>query len=221
MSQENQDPNIDGQKPNDGQPAKVALPTTIEELEALLDARTDEKLKGIKEKLDKAYAERDEAKGKVQEFTKKERDAEIKRLEEEGKHREAYELQMKEMREQLEALANQNTALSRDNLLTAALAGLPFKNVKAREMAKQEITAELVRNEQGQWVHKSGVSIADFVKAYHDDADHDFMFKQKQSSGMGSGATKPASTGTPKKISEMTQAEVMKLAAEGKLPNQR
>jgi hypothetical protein len=201
---------------------ELKLPQTKEELEALINAATGTELKGLKEKLDKAYKARDEALGTVDSFKKKEREAEIKRLEDEGKHREAYDLRVQELERENNELKSNNTALSRDNVLTAALAAMPFRNDRSLEMARREIVAELVQNEQGQWVHKTGVAIKDFVKAFAEIEDNAFLFKAKQSSGSGLGTTNSNSSNTtPKKLSELSQAEVLKLAAEGKLPGRR
>lgn len=213
---------VENENQNQNTGTEFKMPTTKEELEALINASTDTTLKGLKEKLDKAYAARDGALSEVDSFKKKERDAEIKRLEDEGKHREAYDLRLKELERENNELKSNNTALSRDNVLTAALAAMPFRNDRSLQMARQEIVAELVQNEQGQWVHKSGVAIKDFVKAFSEVEDNAFLFKAKQSSGSGTGTPNSnPSNGTPKKLSEMSQEEVLKLAATGKLPKRR
>lgn len=221
MSQEDQDRLNDDQKKDDKEQAKTqtGLPTTQEELDALLNQRLDEKLAGIKGNLDKAYAARDEAAAEANRLREEKRQAEIAALEKEGKHAEALQLQLKEERAQNEALRQQNLALSRDNELNAVLATLPFRNKRAQDMAVQEIKPQLKADESGKWKHASGVSIADFVKTFADNEDNAFLFKQKQSSGGGSGAQKPGSSGEKeaKKLSSLSQAEVMKLAAEGKL----
>jgi len=189
-------------------------------VERLVKERLAANLKPIKEKLDGAFTQRDEALQKIAAYEKEKRDAEIARLKEEGKHKEAFEKQIAEERAARVALEQQNLELTRNNEVRTTLTGLNFRNEKAVEMAFQEIVGQLVRNEQGTWVHRSGVSIKDFVKTFVDDEDNSFLFAVKASSGSGSGGSKKG--GTPpsgaKSVFDMTQEEVLKLAMEGKLP---
>jgi hypothetical protein len=215
--------NIDDQTNNDqtnNDNTNTNNNTNTPDVEALVKARVDEALKDIKDKLNKAYGARDEALKKIAEFEQRDREAELKRLQEEGRHKEAFELQLAEERARREALEKQNTELTRDLQVRNALSAQPFRNDNALEMAYREIVGQLVRNEQGVWVHKSGVSIKDYVKTFTDSAENEFLFKPKVSNGAGSGTGKPADTsGTSKKsLFEMTQEEVIKLAQEGKLP---
>ena len=190
------------------------------DINKLVQDKVDEALKEIKGKLDKAYGARDEALRKVADFENEKKEAELKRLQDEGKHKEAYELQLAEERAKRESLEKKNIELTRDIEVRNALASQPFRNDNASEMAYREIVGQLVRNEQGVWVHKSGVSIRDFVKTFAEGADNEFLFKPKVSSGSGTGGSKPGDTssGAKKSLFEMSQAEVIKLAREGKLP---
>ena len=188
------------------------------EIQALVKAAVAEELKEVKAKLDAAYGKRDEALQRVAEFEQKERDAEVARLQEEGKHREAFDLQLAEMKASRDALVKRNIELTRDIDTRNALAGFSFRNEKAAKMAFEEVTSQLVQNEAGEWVHKSGVAIKDFVKAFAENEDNAFLFKQKQNSGNGSQDPKPPQGGKPKSLFEMSQDEVLKMAAEGKLP---
>ena len=188
------------------------------EIQALVKAAVAEELKDVKAKLDAAYGKRDEALQRVAEFEQKERDAEVARLQEEGKHREAFELQLAEMKASRDALVKRNIELTRDIDTRNALAGFAFRNEKAAKMAFEEVTGQLVQNEAGEWVHKSGVTVKDFVKAFAENEDNAFLFKQKQNSGNGSQDPKPPQGGKPKSLFEMSQDEVLKMAAEGKLP---
>ena len=188
------------------------------EIQALVKAAVAEELKDVKAKLDAAYGKRDEALQRVAEFEQKERDAEVARLQEEGKHREAFELQLAEMKASRDALVKRNIELTRDIDTRNALAGFSFRNEKAAKMAFEEVTGQLVQNEAGEWVHKSGVTVKDFVKAFAENEDNAFLFKQKQNSGNGSQDPKPPQGGKPKSLFEMSQDEVLKMAAEGKLP---
>lgn len=185
----------------------------------LVQEGIDAALKPIKEKLDSAHAKREAAEKKVAEFEAKERAANLKRLEEEGKHKEVFELQLAEERAARKSAEERAIKLSRDVEVRTALSAQNFRNDKALEMAYSEVVGQLVQNEAGSWVHRSGVSVKDFVKTFADDEANSFLFKQKVSSGGGSGPAKPGgSDGTTKKsIFEYSQAEVLKMAEEGKL----
>lgn len=190
-----------------------------QDVAALVQAGIDDALKDIKAKLDKAYGARDEAMAKVKTFEQKEREAELKRLQEEGKHKEAFEMQLAEERAAREALEKRNTELTRDLEVKNALAGYDLRSEKAFDMAYREVTDQLVRNDQGVWVHKSGVSVKEFLKTFAENSDNSFLFKAKVSTGGGSSTTKTSSTSSkPKSLFEMSQAEVLQMAREGKLP---
>jgi len=190
--------------------------TTEDTIQKLIDDR----LKPMKENLDRAYKSRDEALKKVQEFEKKQRDEEIKRLQEEGKHREAYEMQIAEERAKREALEKQNIELTRDLEVRNLLTDMEFRNDKARDLAFQEIVRDLVQDDKKQWVHRSGVSVKDFIKGFAENQDNSFLFKQRVSSGSSTKVT-PSSGDGNKSLFARSQDEVLKLAREGKLPNQR
>lgn len=214
---QNQDPNKDqNQDTNDQQQTP---PAGGDDVEKLIQARLDEALKDIKAKLDKAYGARDEALKKVAEFEAQKKAEELKRLQEEGKHKEAYEMQLAEERAKREAAEKRNIELTRDIEVRNALSSQPFRNDNALEMAYREVVGQLVQNEQGAWVHRSGISIKDFVKSFAENDDNAFLFKPKVSSGSGSQGAKPTNTSGDGKRSlfSMSQEEVLKLAREGKL----
>jgi len=195
-------------------------------IKKLVQDRLDAELKTIKDNLDKSYAARDAALKRVVEFEQKEKQAQIKALEDEGKHKEAYELKLAEMNAKNAELEKRNTELSRDVAVRDALKQYVFRNDKASDMASKDITAQLIQNDKGQWVHRSGISIKDFVEAFCKDDEQSFLFKSKQNSGAGNrdnnnnnGA--PDDTGKPKSLFAMSQAEVIKLAAENKLPRRK
>lgn len=190
----------------------------------LVDERVAEQLKDIKGKLDNAFAARDEALRKVKEIEEAKKADEIKRLQEEGKHAEALELQLAEERAARAALEKRNTELSRDVAVRASLSGLEFRNDKAADIAFKEITSQLTQNENGVWVHKSGVSISDFIGAFAKDEEQSFLFKTKTNNGGGSSSNNAGGTNTAgktKSLFEMSQDEVLKLAREGKLPQRK
>ena len=204
--------------------------TDDSKLTELVSQRVEAALKDIKGKLDKAYNARDEANRKAAEAEAKLREAEVKRLQDEGKHKEALELQLEEERNRLaeerarrEAVERRNIELSRDSEVRSALIGTPFRSERAARTAFREIVDELVVDEQGVWKHKSGTLLNDFVKAFLADEDNSYLLKPKASTGGGtsnmSGGTNTDTSG--KSLFQRSQAEVLKMAAEGKLPNQR
>ncbi len=204
---------LNPQEPNAPE-SKIEVPKEI------LDAAIQEALKPIKANLDKAYASRDEALAQIEAYKAREREAELARLEEEGKHREAYEARLSDERAKREAAERRNVELTRDNELRSHLSALNFRNGNAVNMAYQEIVGQLVQNEQGVWVHRSGASIADHVKTFSESEDNAFLFKQKQSSGGGGTSVLPSDTTSigKKSLFELSQDEVLELAAKGKLP---
>jgi hypothetical protein len=184
-----------------------------------VDSKIQEALKPIKTKLDSAYKERDEALRKAAEYEQKEKEANIARLQEEGKHKEAFELQLAETQAKLEAVTKRNVELARDAEIKTVLANYALRSDKARDMAYMDIASQLIQNENGVWVHKSGADLRTFVKQFSEHDDNSFLFKAKPSSG---GGTTPSGTNnlpdnSPKSIFAMSQEEVLKLAAEGKL----
>jgi colicin import membrane protein len=188
----------------------------------LVQEKVAEQLKDTKKLLDNAYKQRDEALAKQAEIERKEKEAELKRLEEQGKHKEIAELKLAEANAKLAALEKQNTELSRDVAVRDALKGLDFRNAKAFEMAQKEIVDQLIQNDKNQWVHRSGISINDFVTAFASAEEQSFLFKVKASSGAGTQNSSNnggggSGSGENKSLFSMSQAEVIKLAAEGKI----
>jgi hypothetical protein len=207
--QKNQNPDSNVDKNQDSTP----------DIDALVAKRVEEALKPIKENLDKAYSARDEALKKVKEFERLQREAELKRLQEEGRHKEAYEMQLRERDAEIENLKRRNIELTRDIEVRNALAAYPFRNDNALEMAYREIVSNLIQDDKGNWVHKNGLSIRDFVKSFVEHEDNAFLLKPKANSGSGSTpASATATASGNKSLFQMSQAEVLKLAKEGKLP---
>ena len=187
-------------------------------IDRIVSEKVAEGLKDMKAKLDNAYKARDEALAKIKDYERKEREAEIKRLEEEGKHKEAYEAKLADERAARENLEKQNTELTRDLRVKEALGRFEFRNERSQQMAFKEICSNLVRDDSGTWKHRSGASIDDYVSAFVKEEDNSFLLKVKNSSGSGTPAPKGPSGGNGNKsIFEMSQADVLKMAAEGKL----
>lgn len=193
-------------------------------IEKLVEQRVAASLKEIKDKLNGAYSARDEANRKLAEAETREKEANLKRMEEEGKHKEVLEHRLAEATAKNEVLEKRITELTRDVSVREALGGLPFRNERASEIAYKEIIGGLVQNDKGQWTHKSGVSIKDYVEAFSKDEDQSFLFKVKTSNGSGSGTNTSSTTEATKKsgsLFAMSQEDVLKMAAEGKLPKRK
>lgn len=219
QNQDNQDNQNSSNEDQDSNSNQSADSKDTDMIQKLVEERVAEALKDIKGKLDKAYGSRDEALKKLAIIEDEKKAAELKRLQEEGKHKEAYELQLAEERAKREALEKRNIELTRDIEIRDALKSYVFRNDNATEMAYREIVAQVVQNEQGIWVHRSGVSIKDFVKSFADSDENSFLFKAKSSNGSGSQSTKPSdsSDSSNKSLFAMSQDDVLKLAREGKL----
>lgn len=207
MSVDNQDPDT-----------KIEPPEKPADLQAQIDAAVSEKLKDIKSRLDSVYAERDALKKQSQEMTDKLAAAERQRLAAEGKELEAAKLHLEEVQRKNAELEAQLVAATRDNQLQSMLASLPFRTEKARQQALREITSDLTRTSEGTWVTKTGTPVETFVKQYADDSENSYLFKTPTSSGGGSRQEAPNPNGSGKKsLFEMSQADVIKMAKEGKL----
>jgi len=199
-------------KSGSGQPAN----------QAEIDAKVQEALAPIKSKLDAAYAARDEALGKVAESDRLQKEALKKQLEADGKHKELAEMRIAEQDAVIKDLQKANTELARNNEVRAVLASLEFRNDRSAEIGFKEITSDLIKNDQGVWVHKSGKSIKDFItQDFAKDDTYSFLFKPKTNSGGGSGSVTTVSGEATGSLFKRTQAEVLADAAAGRLPHQQ
>jgi hypothetical protein len=199
-------------------PQDNANPTPPADISAQVDAAVAEKLKDIKARLDSVYGERDTLKKQAQELTDKLATIERDRLIAEGKQVEALQLQLTDLQTKNAELQTQLVSATRDSQLQSMLAGLPFRTDKARQQALREITADLRQTSDGSWVTKDGVEVSTFVKNYAGDPENTYLFKPQTSSGGGSTSTSAApATGDKKSLFAMSQAEVLRLAREGKL----
>lgn len=178
-----------------------------------------EQLADIKTKLDGAYGARDAAVTEAAKLKEEKRLADIQALKDAGKHKEAAEAELAAVLAENKALKEVNTNLSRDSSVKDSLKGLDFRGVKASDAAFKEIVDQLIQNDKGQWVHKTGVSVEQFVEAYAKDDDNSYLFKPKASSGSGSGNQRGTNNqSSDGSLFKKTQAEVIALAAAGKLP---
>jgi hypothetical protein len=223
MTDSNDDTNLDNNEDNndtnaDSKDLSQRKASLAEEHQALLKQMVADELKQMKTNVDKAYKKMDEL---TRDNTRLKEDAQSrqrKQLEDEGKHFEAAKLTIAELQEREKILNEKLTAITRDRELERHLSSYDFRNDFARETAFKTILPELVQDEDGSWVHKSGASINDYLKAFAKDPNKDFLFKPKENSGAGSNSNKSsASTTRPKKLSGLTTEELLQLADSGKL----
>jgi len=196
---------------------------TVEDVKSPADeveALVNERLAKMKENMDRMAKERDDALKLKADLEAKSKEDAIARMKEEGKMQEALEMELADARAKLASFEEQNTKLTRDNVLNQALAGMEFRNDKSRDMARREIVESLIQGEEGAWVHSSGMTISDFVESYAKSEDNSFLFRTKTNSGAGTGTPAGApSTDVSKSIGEMSTTEILALAAKGKLGN--
>lgn len=175
----------------------------------------------MKESMDRMARERDDAKKKLAKIEEQKRLDEIEALKDAGKSEEAFEAQLSDAMAKVEAQAKTIMELTRDQSLKEALGtleGKTFKNQKARDFAFREIVEQLTQDEEGTWVHKTGVSIVEFVKKMSTDEGFDFLFDIPDNSGGNINNTSSTpNPGSGKKISEMSPAELIQAARNGKL----
>jgi len=190
-----------------------------DEHKATIESIVEERLAKMKSNVDNAYKKADELARENTRLKEAAQDGKRKKLEEEGKHLEAANLRLSEYEEKNTILNEKLTSLTRDRELDKTLTGLEFRNEFARETAFNTIVSQLVQDEDGTWVHKSGAPISEFVTAFKKDPDKDFLFKPKDNSGAGSSNNKSSSSGggRPKSLQGLSTEEMLKLASEGKL----
>jgi len=207
----------------DAEPNEVSEQETVQENPVTdevdpVEQAVQERLSKMKANMDRMSNERDEALKKAAEIEQKQKQDQMKRLEDEGKLQEVLEMKLAESEAKLKVFQEENTKLNRDSVVSNTLNQLDFRNDRSRQLAYRDIVEQLVQNEDGNWVHKSGTKIQDFVAAYSKDEDNSFLFRVKANSGAGTGQ----SSGTPqmetkKSLGEMTQQEVLALAAKGQI----
>lgn len=183
-----------------------------------VEREVQERLAKMKANMDRMAKERDEALKKAAEIEQAKKQADIKRLEEEGKLQEALEMKLAEAEAKLKVYEEENTKLNRDSVVNSKLANLDFRNERSRQMAYRDIVEQLVQDENGSWVHKNGTSIQEFIDSYSKSEDNSFLFRVKANSGAGTATPGATSNTTEKKsLSQMSTQEVLALAAKGQL----
>lgn len=192
---------------------------TPEEIKAQVDAAVAEQLKDVKAKLDAAYSQRDEVIRQKTVLEEEQKQIKIKALEAEGKHAEVANMKVAALEEKLRLAERRNVEYSRDFAVRDALVGLEFRNERSQAMAYRDVLDQLVQDEStGQWNHKTGVTIKEFVAAFSKDEENSFLFKPKVNSGTGGSNVngKAPDTTKGKKISELSSAELLQAAKEGR-----
>ena len=189
MSEENQTENTINEPQTSAETSQPKVEPSNPDLEAIIASRMEDErnkmLSEFKDKLDSAYSARDEILREKAQLEEEKKAVEIKRMEEEGKHKEVAELRLAEMSAKNEALSKRVTELTRDHEVTNAIAGLEFRSDVAGEMARDRILAQTMQDETGVWKHKSGVSIKEFVEHFKKDEANAFLFKPKTNTGAG------------------------------------
>jgi len=209
--------NVETNESTEQENVQEATSETEQEIDPVEQVVND-RLAKMKANMDRMAKERDEALKKAAEVEKQQKEAQIKRLEEEGKMQEALEMKLAEAQAKLAVYEEENTKLNRDNVVNSQLGALEFRNERSRQMAYRDIVEQLVQNEDGVWVHKSGTNIQDFIASYSKNDDNSFLFRVKANTGAGTSTPSAPSNMTEKKsLSQMTQAEVLALAAKGQL----
>ena len=191
-----------------------------EEAQKQIQAGIDAALAPIKEKLDAAYAQRDALARDKAKLEADRKQAEIEALTAAGKHDEVAAMKAAALEERANRAEARVVELTRNVSVKDALAGLEFRNDRSKEMAYRDVVDQLIQDEKtGEWIHRTGVSLKDFVANFAKDDDNSFLFKSKTNSGSGMGNMNGTSVDNlkGKKLGDLTQAQVMQLASEGKL----
>jgi len=213
----NQDDNTD--VPPAPAPEAPNLGNDTKEFKDAVAAAVAEQLKDLKAKVDNAYSQRDTVVKEAEELKQKLSEQQTEKLKAEGKVAEALELELSQERAKSEVLAKRNIELTRDLEIKSVLNGYDFRSDKASKMAFSEITAQLVQTEQGSWQGKNGDKVEKIIGDFMSSEDNEFLLKPKANSGGGHLPTSPTSPppSSGKSLFQMTQKEVLEMAATGKL----
>lgn len=187
---------------------------------ALLEKLAEEKVAKLKESNNRLDAARKAAVAEAERLRQEKNDAEIQALKEQGKVAEALEKQLEAERAQKNQLLQQVESLTRDRSLEDALVKYEFRNARARQMTFEQVVRTLVKDSDGNWVHKSGASISDYVAAFLKDEENSFVLKPKLNSGAGGQASDtlpPGSAKRPPSLTGLTGPQLLELAQKGAL----
>lgn len=204
----------EGNSDEDEENDETKTETDDEKIERL----ANEKLTKMKANMDKMAEKLAKIEKEKEDLAKAQKAEKMKRLEEEGKLQELAEMKVAEAEAKIKLLEEENVKLKRDQVVNEHLSALEFKNDRSREMARRDIVEQLVKDEDGNWTHSSGKTIASFVEEYSRDQDNEFLFRVKANTGNGTKTSTGAPDTTQKKsLAEMSTQEVLALAAKGKL----
>jgi hypothetical protein len=206
-------------EPNEVQEQETVQEDTVSNDEVdPIDKEVQGRLSKMKSNMDRMAKERDEALKKAAEIEQTKKAEDIKRLEDEGKLQEALEMKLAEAEAKLKVYEEENTKLNRDSVVNSVLSNLEFRNERSRTMAYRDIVEQLVQNENGSWVHKSGTSIHEFIDSFSKSEDNSFLFRVKANTGAGTtNSAGNSNTNEKKSLSSMSTEEVLALAAKGQL----
>ncbi|RLA35639.1 MAG: hypothetical protein DRQ64_10620 [Gammaproteobacteria bacterium] len=216
MSDDNNDDNQENNSDNSNDTNTDTSTSTEPTMEELVAQQVAEEIKGIKNKLDNAYGARDEAQAKVAEFELAATKAETERLKAEGNHKEAYELELSQEKAKIKALQDDNVKLSRDIEVKNLLNHYEFKSENANEMAYNVLVNNLIKDDNGNWVSKTGKPMTEHVSEFMSSDENSFLLRPKVNSGSQETHHK-SSTPDNKSLFELSQDEVIKRVSEGKL----
>jgi hypothetical protein len=189
-----------------------------EENKETIDKIAEERLATMKSNMDKMAKKLEESAAAARKAEEDKKRLEKERMEAEGKHLELREMEVKELEAKYQAAQERITALTRDQELNRALAGLEFKTDTAREMAFNDIVRSLVQTDEGVWLHRSGVSIEEYLtKVFVKDPSREFLFKSKDNSGAGTQPKAGVGQQPIGKLKDKSFAELMALAESGAL----
>ena len=206
------------EEPNTAEEQEQVQTESVDNEADPVEREIQDRLLKMKSNMDRMANERDEALKKAAEIENNQKQDQMKRLEEEGKLQEVLEMKLAESQAKLKVSQDENTKLNRDSVVSSTLTMLDFRSERSRQLAYRDIVEQLVQNENGSWVHKSGINIQDFVASYSKDEDNSFLFRVKGNTGAGAGQSSGAPNMDKKKtLSEMSQEEVLGLASKGQL----
>jgi hypothetical protein len=192
-----------------------------EEHKKLLQTMVEDQLSKMKKSMDKMASERDAAIREKARLEEAAREAKVKQLEEDGKIVESLQMKLTAKDEKLNILQERLDRVTRDNLVSASLRGIEFRHQRAADLAEKSIIDQLVKDKDGNWVHRSGASVADFIKAYFTDEENTFLLKPKLNQGTngpdsGGQAVDKKNT-RPKTLEGLSSAQLLELARNGAL----
>jgi len=210
----------DLEKEGEGENEELTPDSLTEEQKQIFEKMVSDQLSSMKSNMDKMAKERDEERRERKRLAEQQRQAEIQAMEEAGKHEEAYKAKIEDLQSELEKYRSENTKLTRDQALDKALSdieGKKFKNARARDSAFREIVDQLVQDENNNWVHRTGVSINDFVKTFAKSEEYEFYFELPEQRGAGTNPRTQTGDFDKKSLKEMSPEEAIEAAKKGKL----